>query len=119
MDTRAAILFFQETLQRAQRKSGAWGYRGNQASVETTCLAILAIRRHGAFETSRAVRLLEDLQNPNGSWPGFAGDDKDGCWATALAAFTLMAARSDKKHLMPAIDWLLKARGREANWLWR
>jgi len=32
------------TVNANQKTSGTWGYRGNQNSVESTCLAILALR---------------------------------------------------------------------------
>jgi hypothetical protein len=60
-----------------------------QASLETTCLATLAV----GSEHSDEVRLAEDflvrVQNPNGSWPAFFGDDRDGAWVTSLAAIAL------------------------------
>jgi len=102
-----------------QRPSGAWGFHAAQDSVETTCFAILALRRTDDIMVLRAVRALRGLQNPNGSWPAFAGDEEEGAWVTALAVLALIRVRSDRVGLASGISWLLNARGREANWLWR
>ena len=67
----------------------------------------------------RALDNIENLQNKDGSWPAFTGDEPEGCWTTALAVLSLMAARDEMKRLASGIQWLLDARGREANWLWR
>jgi hypothetical protein len=119
MDVASVISLIERTLKENQRPSGAWGHRGNQDSVETTCLATLALRRQRNPDLARAVRALQDLQNSNGSWPAFAGDEAEGCWATSLAVVSLMAARRDAKGIESGIHWLLNARGREAGWLWR
>ena len=86
----------------------AWGHRGNQDSVETTCLATLALR--GSEIRPRARSGAQDLQNSNGSWPAFAGDEAEG-WATSLAVVSLMAARATRRHRI-GNHWLLNARGR-------
>jgi hypothetical protein len=62
---------------------------------------------------------IEDLQNKDGSWPAFIGDDAEGCWTTSLAVLSLMAVGRETERLKSAIRWLLNAEGREANWLWR
>jgi len=102
-----------------QKTSGIWGYWGNQDSVESTCLAILALRRQPSIELARAVRALQGLQNADGSWSAFTGDEPEGCWTTALAVLSLMVAGHGTSQLTKGIQWLLDARGREANWLWR
>jgi hypothetical protein len=107
------------TVKANQKTSGTWGYRGNQDSVESTCLAILALRRQPSIELARAVRALLGLQNADGSWSAFTGDEPEGCWTTALAVLSLMAAGHGTRQLTKGIQWLLDARGREANWLWR
>lgn len=108
-----------ELLMLKQRPSGAWGYHAAQDSVETTCFAILALRRTDDILLLRAARALRGLQNPNGSWPVFDGDEEDGSWATALAVLALISVRSDRVGLASGICWLLNVRGLEANWLWR
>ena len=67
----------------------------------------------------RATQALLDLQNGDGSWPAFPGDEPEGCWTTALAVLSLVGTGQATKHLASGIQWLLDARGREADWLWR
>ena len=119
MDIARVMLGLRETLRANQGPAGAWGYRGNQDSVESTCFAILALRRESSIELGRTVQALQGLQNRDGSWPAFPGDEPEGCWTTALAVLSLMATRVETKCLASGIQWLLDARGREANWLWR
>ena len=91
MDIPILISAVHETLKANQRATGTWGYRGNQDSVESTCLAILALRRQPSIELARAIQALQGLQNADGSWPAFTGDEPEGCWTTALAVLSLMA----------------------------
>lgn len=108
-----------EKLKANQKPIGTWGYRGNQDSVESTCLAVLALCRQPSIELARAVHALQCLQNADGSWPAFTGDEADGCWTTALAVLSLIAGRHGTKSMALGIQWLIDARGREATWLWR
>lgn len=119
MDIARVVLGLRGTLSANQRPSGAWGYRGNQDSVESTCFAILALRRQPSIELAQALQALQRLQNADGSWPAFTGDEPEGCWTTALAVLSLMAAGHATKTMASGIQWLLDARGREANWFWR
>jgi len=119
MDIATVMSGLHATVNVNQKTSGTWGYRGNQDSVESTCLAILALRRQPSIELARAVRALLGLQNADGSWSAFTGDEPEGCWTTALAVLSLMAAGHGTRQLTKGIQWLLDARGREANWLWR
>jgi hypothetical protein len=119
MDIPILISAVHETLKANQKTSGTWGYRGNQDSVESTCLTMLALRRQPSIELARAVHALQGLQNVDGSWPAFTGDDPEGCWTTALAVLSLMSAGHATKPLASGIQWLIDARSREANWLWR
>ena len=119
MDIPILISAVHEKLKANQKPSGTWGYRGNQDSVESTCVAMLALRRPPSIEFARAVHALQGLQNADGSWPAFTGDEPEGCWTTALAVLSLMPARQATKPLASGIRWLIDARGREANWLWR
>src|SRR5215469_11667431 len=91
--------------------------RSDQVSVESTCLAILALRHDSGLELVRLVRGLQHLQNRDGSWPAFAGDEPEGCWTTALAVLALMARR-ERSCAAQGIGWLLNSRGREATWFW-
>src|SRR5665811_735653 len=122
MDTASVMSALRKNLGANQRPTGAWGYqgyRGNQDSVESTCLAMLALRRQPSIEFARAIQALLGLQNADGSWPAFTGDEPEGCWTTALAVLSLMGTGQATKHLASGVQWLLNARGREANWLWR
>jgi hypothetical protein len=119
MDTVAVIASLLETLGANQRPRGTWGHRGTQDSVESTCLAILALRRHPSTKLARAIQALLGLQNADGSWPAFTGDEPEGCWTTALVVLTLVETGHATKHMASGVQWLLNARGREANWLWR
>src|SRR6266852_3389555 len=119
MDSARALVGLRDALRAHQNQTGTWGYRGTQGSVESTCLTILALRRQPSIELALAVQALDGLQNTDGSWPAFIGDEPEGCWTTALAVLSLMAARRDTKRLASGIQWLLNARGREANCFWR
>ena len=120
MDTAPVIAGLLETLGANQRPHGTWGYRGAQDSVESTCLAVLALRRHPSAKLARATKALMALQNADGSWPAFTGDDPEGCWTTALAVLSLMLVQQGTtKPLASGIQWLIDARGREASWPWR
>ena len=119
MDIARAVSGLRGTLSANQKPTGAWGYRGNQDSVESTCFAILALRRQPSIELAQALQALQRLQNGDGSWPAFIGDEPEGCWTTALAVISLMAARHETKRVGRGIQWLLNARGREAHWFWQ
>ena len=119
MDIARVMSGLHESLKANQTNSGTWGFRSNQDSVESTCFAILALRRQPNIELARAVQALQGLQNTDGSWPGFTGDEPEGCWTTALVVLSLMGTGHSTKRLALGIQWLLDARGREANRLWR
>jgi len=108
-----------QILKESQHADAMWGHQGDRGSIESTCLAMLALYRQSHLEQSPAARALKDVQNPEGSWPAFPGDEPGGCWVTALAVLALLATGSDVMSLSPAIRWLLDARGREASWFWR
>jgi hypothetical protein len=122
MKTADVLSHLHEKLKANQKPSSTWGYwghRGTQGSVESLCLTILALRRQPDIEFAKEIQALLGLQNSDGSWPAFLGDEPEGCWTTALAVLSLMAARHRTKQLARGIRWLLNARGREANWFWR
>jgi hypothetical protein len=66
-----------------------------------------------------AIQMLHNLQNADGSWSAFAGDEPAGCWTTALAILVLLAVGGQSSALESASHWLVDAKGREANWFWR
>jgi len=119
MDTASVIRTLQEILKSRQNRGGEWGFVADQGAVEPTCFVILALRHRPSVYVERALEALGNLQNKDGSWPAFVGDEPEGCWTTALVLLSLMAARHDSPRVNRGIQWLLESRGREANWLWR
>jgi hypothetical protein len=101
------------------RPSKGLGLRPGEDSIEPTCLTLLALRRRRMSDLERALKRLATLQNRNGSWSTFIGDEPKGCWVTALAALALMETGAYAQLVASAIQWLLEARGREANSFWR
>ena len=92
---------------------------GHTGAIEPTCLGLLALRREEDPEIILAIEMLRDLQNANGSWSAFAGDEPAGCWTTALAMLVMLAVGDRSASLATATRWLVDAKGREENWLWR
>ena len=119
MDTAEAIRTLQGRLVGLRERSGAAEWQPSQWTTESMCLVILALRRQSGPELDRAIESLQVLQNRDGSWPAFAGDEPAGCWVTALATITLMYVGCATAGLASAIRWLLNAKGREAAWFWR
>lgn len=119
MHTAVAIRMLQERLVELRGPSGAAGWQPSQWTTESMCLVILALRRQKGPDLGRAIDSLQLLQNRDGSWPAFAGDEPMGCWVTALATITLMYIGCATAGLASAIQWLLNAKGREAAWFWR
>src|SRR5713101_6748625 len=107
MDIPSVISGLHEMLRANQKITGTWGNRGNQDSVEATCLAMLALRRQPGNELARAMHALQGLQNADGSWPAFTGDEAEGCWTTALAVLTLLNVQHPTEGLASGIQWLL------------
>lgn len=117
MEIAGAIRKVQRVLVETFIPSGA--ARQSVYSVESMCLLILALRRTRGLRFDRTVERLQSLQNRDGSWPAFVGDESEGCWVTALAVLSLITIGWDTAHVQLAIRWLLFAKGREANWFWR
>jgi len=93
MDATHATGTLHEILEARQSNAGAWGFGTDQDAIEPTCLAVLALRNQPSAHTRRALNRITNLQNKNGSWPAFVGDEPEGCWTAALAVLSLMAAR--------------------------
>jgi len=108
-------------LSRRQLPAGGWAALQSsvQASLESTCLATLAIGSEDSDEARLAQEFLVRVQNPNGSWPAFLGDDQDGAWVTSLAAIALRDVATAIPARLSGIHWLMKCEGKEANWFWR
>jgi hypothetical protein len=68
---------------------------------------------------ARGLKLLLSMQNPNGSWPAFTGDDSEGSGLTALAVIALINNGEMGLQTERGIEWLLGTKGRESHWLWR
>jgi hypothetical protein len=58
-----------------------------------------------------ALHSVERLQNSDGSWPAFKGDNPEGCWTTSLAILTLITTRRHTERIQLGIRWLLDAKG--------
>lgn len=108
-------------LSRRQLPAGGWAALRSsvQPSLECTCLTTLAIRSDDSDEVRLAQEFLVRVQNPNGSWPAFFGDDQDGAWVTSLAAIALRDVGTAIPARLSGIHWLMKCQGKEANWFWR
>ena len=109
-----------DELTRRQLPSGGWATSttSKQAALESSCLAALALglRSDGAH---RVQDFLLRVQNPNGSWPAFVGDDPDGGWVTSLALIALRDYVPGIPARLRGFHWLLKFAGKESNWLWK
>jgi hypothetical protein len=90
-----------------------------QESVEAISLALLALRSQRGAGLERLLHRLLVLQNSDGSWPAFAEDEREGCWATALAVLAMMVTAAHSERVASGIRWLVNAKGREAGWFWR
>jgi len=110
-----------ERLEARQLPQGAWAYRSGtqQAALEPTCLALLALESFGLSVWDNGARFLVRTQNPNGSWPAFEGDDMRGSWTTALALLVLRTSSEHADALDKGWRWLLQSKGRESNWFWK
>lgn len=104
-----------------QFQEGGWPFiQGSaQPALEPTCLALLALRSDEGPAPDRAIRFLLGIQNLNGSWPGFLGNDTDGCGLTGLALYALQRSGIKGRPTERALDWLLNLRGWESHWLWK
>jgi hypothetical protein len=108
-------------LTRKQLPCGGWSALVScaQPALEPTCYSVLAIGSQHTDVRERAHGFLLRAQNPNGSWPVFAGDDQDGCWVTSLVAIALRDLVPALPARLKALQWLLRSTGKEANWFWK
>jgi hypothetical protein len=104
-----------------QLADGGWSFisTSTQSAVEPTAMALLGLPTDAAPERAAAKRLLLDSQNPNGSWPAFVGDDREGSGLTGLALYSLQRCGVAGVPVERAIQWLLSTRGHESHWLWK
>ena len=106
---------------RRQLACGGWSALRSSAqpALESTCYSVLALGPEATDIRERAQVFLLRAQNPNGSWPVFVGDDKDGSWLTSLVAITLRDRVSAIPARLKGLHWLLSSAGKEANWFWK
>ena len=91
----------------------------SQPALEPTCFAALALGSFPGRAVERAQELLLHTQNPNGSWPAFAGDDTDGAWVTSLAVMALQDVVPAISARSQGVHWLMSCAGKESNWFWK
>src|SRR5262245_45567226 len=80
--TQATATLYQ-ILRARQSEAGGWGFGTDQDAIEPTCLAILALRNQPSAHVARALDIIANLQNKDGSWSALVGDEPEGCWTTA------------------------------------
>ena len=104
-----------------QLPCGGWAAMGSssQPALEPTCFAALALGSFPGRAVERAQELLLHTQNPNGSWPAFAGDDTDGAWVTSLAVMALHNVVPAIPARLQGVHWLMSCAGKESNWFWK
>lgn len=110
----------QELIDR-QLPEGGWPFSAvtAQTAVEPTALALLALPSSSARERDAAIGFLLHVQNTNGSWPAFRGDDEGGSGITGLALYALNRCCVYGMVTNRAVQWLIGSRGWESHWLWK
>ena len=103
-----------------QLPCGGWATRASssQAAIEPTCYSALVLDSAPMSHAGRAQEFLLRSQNPNGSWPAFAGDDQDGAWVTSLALISLADQPAAVSARLKGFEWLMNSAGQESNWFW-
>jgi hypothetical protein len=115
----ADVSAIETTLLQRQLPSGGWSFfRSEQASVEATCLAGLALGSASYGNAVSTVHFLKKSQLSDGGWPAFQGDS-EGAWTTALALCALTVLNEISEASDKALRWLLESRGKEGHWFWR
>jgi hypothetical protein len=99
--------------------SGGWSFFGrSQASIESTCLAALALSPERSRVSDSAIHFISFCQNHDGGWPSFEGD-AESSWTTALAMIALTMANDVSDERDRGLKWLLNEKGKEGHWFWR
>lgn len=105
-----------------QLPCGGWAPLSNssQPALEPTALSFLVLSSEfNRAACDRARQFLLGSQNPNGSWPTFLGDDKEGSWVTSLVLIGLRNFVEGIPARLKGFAWLSSSAGKESNWLWR
>ena len=104
-----------------QLPCGGWAAvaSSSQPALEPSCFAALALVSFPGCTLERAQEFLLHTQNPNGSWPAFAGDDTDGAWVTSLVVMALQDVVSAIPARLHGVHWLMSCAGKESNWFWK
>ena len=108
-------------LLRRQLPCGGWSalLSSAQPALEPTSYSLLAVGSQAVHARERAQAFLLRAQNPNGSWPVFVGDDRNGSWLTSLVAITLRDFVAAIPARLKGLHWLLSNAGKEGDWFWR
>jgi hypothetical protein len=120
-EAQRARLVCTEALIASQLPNGGWPSTRSsaQAAVEPTALALLALPPKSVLERRNAIAFLLDVQNRDGNWPAFLGDNEEGSGLTGLALYGLRRCGVEGAATDLAIRWLLRSQGRESHWLWK
>jgi len=119
MATSTGASVIEKALLKRGLPSGGWSFfSSEQASLEATCLAGLALGSNSHGKAVSTVFFLKKSQLSDGGWPAFQGDSK-AAWTTALALCTLTVLNEISIASDRALKWLLEERGKEGHWFWR
>jgi len=104
-----------------QLPNGGWPAlsSSSQASIEASALAHVALVPDSGHIGDRATDFLLKVQNPNGSWPTFIGDDHMGSWTTSLALIARRSVAETLGQRVHAGEWLIDSAGKESSWFWK
>ena len=104
-----------------QLPNGGWSAlsSSSQASLEASALAHVALVTDSGAVSDRTTDFLLKVQNPNGSWPAFVGDDPLGSWATSLVLIGLRSVAKASGQRAYGGEWLIGLAGKESNWFWK
>jgi hypothetical protein len=98
------------SLKNAQNEDGGWGFRpGLHSRAEPTCWALLALLHSSEPAAgdviARGFHFLCAGQHADGSWSS-TPEEKTGCWVTALACWTLLAAKDCAHAVAAGLRWV-------------
>lgn len=116
-----AVQSLRVLLAQRQLPSGGWAAlsSSSQAALEPTTLACIALGPEFQSAHGRATEFLLRIQNSNGSWPVFLGDNPEGSWVTSLACIVLHDKIEAIPEQLKGLAWLMDTAGAESHWLWK